>query len=91
MTSGAELETERVISPIKIQMDKNKPIEVWIHKETGQLWEHLPTSFMGYALASIDIDNTDFTGWHDWCDKGYFYFDDEEFYNPDNFENLGEL
>lgn len=71
-------------------MTSGKPIEVWMHKKTGKLYEHLPTC-LGYALASVDIENTEFTNWYDWRERGLFYFNDEKFYNPKNFENLGEL
>lgn len=66
---------------------------VWIHKKTAQLYEHLPTSLGGYGLASIDLENYEipFTGWYDWCERKLFVFDDEPFYNPKNFENLGKL
>jgi hypothetical protein len=69
---------------------KSNPIEVWIHKKTGQLYEHFPTA-LGYALAKIEIDTAEFTSWSDWIDRGLFAFDDCPLYNPDNFENLGEL
>jgi hypothetical protein len=75
-------------------MSAKPKIEVWMHKKTGQLWEHLPTSLGGYGLASVDIDNLapgEFTDWRDFADRKLFLFDDEPFYKPENFENLGEL
>lgn len=68
--------------------------EVWMHKETGQLWLNFKTVLFGMAIRSVapqDEGGPTFTNWSDWQKKGYFHFDDEPEYNPDNFENLGEL
>jgi hypothetical protein len=72
-------------------MKPPKIISVWLHLKTATLWEHLPTSLGGFALTCVDIESTEFTSWKDWTERGLFYFDDEDFYNPENFLDLGEL
>lgn len=68
-------------------------ISVWMHKKTGQLYEHLPTFLGSYAITCVDLDSreTSFTSWYDWGKRKLFNFDDTEFYNCGQFEDLGEL
>ena len=69
----------------------SKP-EVWMHKKTGQLWEHFET-YLGPAITCVNLGTgaPAFTSWYDWAAKRYFYFCDRPEYNPANFENLGGL
>ena len=68
--------------------------EVWMHKKTGQLYEHF-SSVLGPALTMVDTETPakghEFTNWHDWGRRKLFSFDDGELYNKELFENLGEL
>lgn len=65
---------------------------VWMHKKTGQLYEHFMTVF-GWALVCVDLEGKHplFTDWHDWVKRGLFYFNDCAGYNPENYIDLGEL
>lgn len=66
--------------------------EVWMHKKTGQLYEHFQ-SVLGPALVKIDLEAKEvpFTNWNDWIDRGLFAFSDDKLYDKSKFENLGEL
>lgn len=78
-------------TPTPPELKVDYPSRVWLHRDTGNLWECLPTSLGGYAIASIDIENTPFTSWIDWSDRGFFHFEDDEVYKHEFFIDLGEL
>lgn len=65
-------------------------IKVLLHKKTGQLYE-LFESVLGPALTCVDFETEEFTNWHDWTERGLFYFNDMPEFNLNNFEDLGEL
>jgi hypothetical protein len=74
---------------------KSKKSEVWMHRRTGQLYEHLYTCLECWAITCVDLDdpitNKLFTDWNDWAERKLFNFDDTKFYKSKNFINLGEL
>lgn len=72
--------------------DEAKKSRVWLHKETGELYERFYSVF-GYALTRVDLDNSAeiFTEWSDWIKRKLFAFDDCELYDKKKFIDLGEL
>ena len=72
-----------------------KHSEVWLHIESGELYEHFYGAF-GYCLVRTDtsakgVGHIPFTNWSDWIKRTVFYFNDCEGYNPSLYINLGEL